>query len=89
MRNIGTYWVAASVKNDEITYFDGFGVEHLPKEIKKFIGNKDTIAKIHRIQAYDSIRHRYVSIGFISFMLNNKSFADFTYLFLPNSFNQK
>ena len=36
-------------------YFDSFGGEHTPKEIKKFIGNKNIITYIYRIQAYDSI----------------------------------
>ena len=26
----------------EIIYFDGFGIEHIVKEIKKFIRNKNT-----------------------------------------------
>ena len=26
-----------------ITYFDSFGVEHIPKETKKFIDNKNNI----------------------------------------------
>ena len=29
------------VKKDEIVYFDSFGVEHIPEEIKKFTGNKN------------------------------------------------
>ena len=37
------------------TYFDSFGVEDIPKEIKKFIGNRNIIIDIYRIQAYDSI----------------------------------
>ena len=34
--DIGTHWVALYVQNN-VTYFDYFGVEHIPKEIKKFI----------------------------------------------------
>ena len=33
------------VKN-EVVYFDSFGVEYIPEEIKKFIGNKDIEADI-------------------------------------------
>ena len=40
---------------ENVTYFDSFGVEHVPKEIKKVIGNKNMITIIYRIQAYDSI----------------------------------
>ena len=49
--DIGTHWVALYVKNNDVTYFDSFGVEHIPKEIKKFIGSKNVIANIFRIQA--------------------------------------
>ena len=54
--DIGTHWVALYVNNKTIIYFDSFGVEHIPKEIIKFIGNnKKIITNIYRIQAYDSI----------------------------------
>ena len=35
--DIGTQWVALYVQNNNVTYFDSFGVEHIPKEIKTFI----------------------------------------------------
>ena len=41
--DIGTHWVALYIKNKTVTYFDSFGVEHIPKEIQKFIGNKSII----------------------------------------------
>ena len=28
--DVGTYWVAAHVNNDDVTYFHSFGVEHIP-----------------------------------------------------------
>ena len=37
--------------NDNVTYFDSFDVEHIPKETKKFIENKNIITNIYRIQA--------------------------------------
>ena len=40
---------------DEVIYFDSFGVEHIPKEIKKFISNKNIKANIYRVQANYSI----------------------------------
>ena len=40
---------------ENITYFDSFRVEHIPKEIRRFIGNKNIITNIYRIKAYDSI----------------------------------
>ena len=36
--DVGTHWIALYAGNIQITYFDSFGVEHRPKEIKKFIG---------------------------------------------------
>ena len=38
------------------------------KEIRKFIGNKNIITNIFRIQTYDSVMCGYVSIRFIDFM---------------------
>ena len=38
--DIGTHWVVLYVHNDDVTYFDSFGVENIPKEIKTFINNK-------------------------------------------------
>ena len=55
--------------NDNVTYFDSFGVEHIPKEIKKIIGIKNVKTNIYRIQTYDSIIYGYFCIGFINFML--------------------
>ena len=53
--DIETHWVALYLQNNNVTYFDSFGVEHIPKEIKKFISNKNIKINIFRIQAYDSI----------------------------------
>ena len=33
--DIGTHWLALYVNNKTVTYFDSFGLEHIPKEIKK------------------------------------------------------
>ena len=49
--NVGTHWIALYVKNNEVIYFDSFGVEHVSKEIKRFIGHKKTKPNIFRIQA--------------------------------------
>ena len=82
--DIGTHWVALYVNNKTITYFDSFGVEHIPREIMKFIARKKVITNIYRIQAYDSIMCGYFCIGFINFMFNGKSLTDYTNLFSPN-----
>ena len=59
--------------NDSVTYFDSFGVEHISKEIKEFVKNKNIITNIVRIQAYDSIICGHFCIGFIDFMLAGKN----------------
>ena len=41
-RDIGTHWVALYVNDKTIIYFDSFGVENIPKEITKFIGNEQS-----------------------------------------------
>ena len=75
-------------KKNDITYFDSFGVEHIPEEIIKFIGYKNVIANIFRIQAYDSIMYGYFCIGFINFMFKEKTLTEYTNLFSPNDFKK-
>ena len=65
--DIGTHWVALYVQNNNVTYFDSFGVEHIPKEIKTFMKNKNITTNIFRIQAYDLIMCGYFWIEFIDF----------------------
>ena len=72
-----------------MTCFDSFGFEHIPKEIKNFINNKNIIANIFRIQAYDSVMCGYFSIGFINFMFKGNSLTDFANLFSPDNFKKK
>ena len=84
--DIGTHWVTLYVYNKTVTYFDSFGVEHIPKEIMKFIARKKVITNIYRIQAYDSIICGYFCIGFINFIFKGKSLTDYTNLFSPNDF---
>ena len=35
--DIGTHWIALYVSNNDVTYFDSFGVEHIPKELKHLL----------------------------------------------------
>ena len=76
--NTGTYWVSLFVKANKVIYFDSFGIEHIPEEINKFIGNKKIKASIFRIQAYDSIICGYFCIEFINYMLKGKKLLDYT-----------
>ena len=54
-KSTGIHWIALYLNAENVTYFGSFGVEHVPKEVKKFIGNKNIITNIYRIQAFDSI----------------------------------
>ena len=74
--NVATHWIALFCKKNEIVYFDSFGVEHIPEEIKEFIGNKNIKANIFRVQANDSVMCGYFCIGFIDFMLAGKKLTD-------------
>ena len=68
-----------------IIYFDSFGVEHLPKEIEKFIENKNIKTNIYRIQVYGLICG-YFCTGFIDFMVKSKSFLGYTNLCSSNKY---
>ena len=81
--DVGTHWIALYVKDNEISYFNSFGVEHVPKEIEKFIGHKNVKTNICRIQADNSIMPGYFCIKFIDFMFAGRSLIDFSSLFSP------
>ena len=50
-KSIGTHWITIYVNDDNVTYFGRF-LEHIPKDTKKFIGNKNITTNIYRIQAF-------------------------------------
>ena len=79
--DVGAHWIALYVKNNEVIYFDSFGVDHVPKEIKRFIGHKNTKTNIFRIQADNSIMCGYFCIEFIDFMFAGRSLINFTSFF--------
>ena len=74
--------------------FDSLGVEQIPKEIKAFINNNNNNnnnsikTNIFWIQAYDSIMCGYFCIGFIDFMLAEKTLTEYTNLFSQNNFKK-
>ena len=87
-KDVGTHWSALFCKKKEIIYFNSFGVEHIPEEIKRFIRNKNIKANIFRVQANNSVMCGYFCIGFIDFMLTGKKLSDFTTLFSPYDFDK-
>ena len=87
MQTLAHIGLLYSVKKIEIVYFDSFGVEHIPEEIKEFIGNKNIKANIFWVQENNSVMCGYFCIGFIYFMLAGKNLTDYTNLFSANSIN--
>ena len=77
------------MNNNDVTYFDSFGVEHIPKEIKEFVKNKNIKINIFRVQAYGSVMFGYFCIGFIDFMYKGKTWTEYTFFFFsPNNFEK-
>ena len=78
--------------DNSVTYFDSFGAEHIPKEIKAFINrpfssasqNKNIKTNIFRIQAYDSVMCGCFCTGYINFMFKGKTLTEYENLFSPN-----
>ena len=85
----GTHWILFFVLNNDVTYFDSFGFEHIPREIRRYIGNKNMQTNVFRIQAYDSVMYGYFYIGFIDYMLAGKTLIDYASLFSPRDFIKK
>ena len=86
--DVGKHWITLFCNWNEIVYFDSFGVEHIPEEIKEFVGNKNIKANIFRVQANNSVMCGYFCIGFIDFMLAFKKLTDYTNLFSPHDFKE-
>ena len=74
------------MNSNNAKYFDSFGVEYIPKEIKKIIRNKNITTNIWGISVWFNVW--VFGIGFIDFMLNNKNLAGFTNLFSLNNFEK-
>ena len=84
--DLGTHWIALFCNRTETIYFDSFGVEHIPEEIKEFIGNKNIKANIFWVRANNSLMCGYFCIGFFDFMLAGKKLTDYTNLSSPHDF---
>ena len=79
--DIGTHWIALYVLNNNITYSERFGVEHIPKEIKILIDKSIVITNLFKIQAYGSVTYGRFCLGSIDFMLAGKNLTDFYWYF--------
>ena len=86
--SIGTHWIARYGNAENVTHFDSFGVEHIPKEFRKFIGNKKFITSIYKIQEYGSTMCRYFCIRIIGFVLKSKSLLEHKNLISTNKYKK-
>ena len=86
--DVATHWIALFCNRNEIVYFDRFGAEHIPEEIKEFLRNKNIKASIFRVEANDSVMYGYVGLGFIDFILSGKKLTDYSSLFSPHDFKK-
>ena len=86
-KSIGICWIVLYTNGNNIVCFNSFGLEHIPKGIKKTIGNKH-ITNIYGMQAYDLAMCGYFGIGFIDFMVKVKSLLHYTNLFSPNEYEE-
>ena len=68
--DIGTHWIVLYALNKNVTYFGSFGVEHVPKEIIKFIDKSLITVNIFRKKANYSVMYGYFCIWFTDFKLN-------------------
>ena len=57
---IGQHYDNTVYFGDNAIYFDSFGVEYIPKEIRKIVGNRNITTNVRGIQSYDSIMCGYL-----------------------------
>ena len=86
--DVGTHWIVLYCKNVELIYFDSFGIEHVLKEIEKFIRHKNIKTSMFKLQSINSKMRGYFCIGFMDFVFAVKTLIDFTSLFSPNDFEK-
>ena len=86
--DVGTHFIAVFCNKSQIVYFDSFGVEHVPEEIKEIFGNKNKKASIFRVQPSKSTMCGYFCIGFIGFILAGKKLSDLMNFFSPYDFKK-
>ena len=84
----GTHWVALHINASKATYFDSFGIEHIPQEVLEFVGGRHIDSNIFRVQSKKSVLCGYFCIKFLEFMFVGKSLTDYTKLFSPTKFNE-
>ena len=84
----GTHWVAIHINGSKATYFDSFGIEHIPNEILRFLHEKDIDSNIFRVQSKKSVLCGYFCIKFLEYMFSGKTLTEYTNLFSPTDFKE-
>ena len=84
----GTHWVAFFCDDNHVTYFDSFGVEHIPEEVDKFLSGKNITVNIFRLQHFYSIMCGYYCIAFIDHLFSGGTLEGFTDKFSINDFER-
>ena len=68
---------AGQVSNNNATYFDSFGVAHIPKEVLKNHRKENFVINIYRIQVFHLIMYGYFCSRFNDFILKGESLLDY------------
>ena len=69
--DVGTHWIALFCNKSEIVYFDSFGVEPVPEDIKQFIGNKNIKVNIFRVPGNNSVMYKNIKANIFRVPGNN------------------
>ena len=89
--SIRTHWIALYVNDNNrrapynLIYFNRWICS---KKVKKFIGDKNIMTTIYRIQANNSIICGYFFNEFTDLLLKDKSLVDYTNLFSPDDYER-
>ena len=78
-KSIEMHCIVFYLNGENVLYICSFGVQHFPKQTKKFVGDKNVATNIYRIQT----KSRYVCTEFVNFMLKGKILLDYTNIFSP------
>ena len=79
--------MALYISCDNLTYFDSFGVKHIPKEIKKFIQNKN-MTNIYKIHAYNSVMQSTVVLNLLTLCFKLKVCRLYQFIFSQKIFKK-
>ena len=83
-----TYWVSSVIDRNSTVYLDSFGVEYFPQEVLNKIRDKSITHNIFRIESDGSIMCGFYCIGFIEYILAEKTLLDYANLFSPNDYEK-